>query len=35
VTHDDGVEVRRAPGGTLVRATTRQAHGRTFTVTLR
>jgi hyaluronate lyase len=35
VTYDDGVEVRRAPGGTLVRATTRQAHGRTFTVTLR
>jgi hyaluronate lyase len=35
VTHDDGVEVRRTPGGTLVRTTTRQAHGRTFTVTLR
>jgi hyaluronate lyase len=35
VTADDGVQVRRVPGGTLVRATTRQAYGRTFTVTLR
>jgi hyaluronate lyase len=33
--HDDGIEVRRTSGGTVVRVTTRQAHGRTFTVTLR
>jgi hyaluronate lyase len=35
VTADDGVEVRRVPGGTLVRVTTRQAYGRTFGATLR
>ncbi|WP_049577476.1 polysaccharide lyase family 8 super-sandwich domain-containing protein, partial [Nonomuraea sp. SBT364] len=35
VTADEGVTVRRVPGGTLVRAATRHAHGRTFTVTLR
>jgi hyaluronate lyase len=32
---DDGVTVRRVPGGTLVQATTRHAYGRTFTATLR
>ncbi|HEX6351967.1 polysaccharide lyase family 8 super-sandwich domain-containing protein [Actinophytocola sp.] len=32
---DDGVQVRRVPGGTLVKVTTHQAYGRTFTVTLR
>ncbi|MEV0235434.1 polysaccharide lyase family 8 super-sandwich domain-containing protein [Nonomuraea sp. NPDC050786] len=32
---DDGVTVRRVPGGTLVQATTRHSHGRTFTATLR
>ncbi|NUW43271.1 polysaccharide lyase family 8 super-sandwich domain-containing protein [Nonomuraea rhodomycinica] len=32
---DEGVTVRRVPGGTLVRATTRHAYGRTFTATLR
>ncbi|MET8008068.1 polysaccharide lyase family 8 super-sandwich domain-containing protein [Nonomuraea glycinis] len=32
---DEGVTVRRVPGGTLVQATTRHAHGRTFTATLR
>ncbi|MEV4570237.1 polysaccharide lyase family 8 super-sandwich domain-containing protein [Nonomuraea sp. NPDC049419] len=30
----EGVTVRRVPGGTLVRATTRHAYGRTFTATL-
>ncbi|WP_220447517.1 polysaccharide lyase family 8 super-sandwich domain-containing protein [Nonomuraea diastatica] len=34
-TADEGVTVRRVPGGTQVRATTRHAHGRTFTTTLR
>ncbi|MGR6914210.1 polysaccharide lyase family 8 super-sandwich domain-containing protein [[Actinomadura] parvosata] len=34
VTADEGVTVRRVPGGTLIRATTHQAYGRTFTVTL-
>ncbi|MEV0388372.1 polysaccharide lyase family 8 super-sandwich domain-containing protein [Nonomuraea sp. NPDC050643] len=34
-TADEGVTVRRVPGGTLVQATTRHAHGRTFTATLR
>ncbi|WP_246089872.1 polysaccharide lyase family 8 super-sandwich domain-containing protein [Nonomuraea deserti] len=34
-TADEGVTVRRVPGGTQVRATTRRAHGRTFTATLR
>ncbi|WP_327588137.1 polysaccharide lyase beta-sandwich domain-containing protein [Nonomuraea sp. NBC_00507] len=32
---DEGVTVRRVPGGTLIQATTRHAHGRTFTATLR
>ncbi|MFG6191567.1 polysaccharide lyase family 8 super-sandwich domain-containing protein [Nonomuraea sp. JJY05] len=32
---DEGVTVRRVPGGTVVQATTRHAHGRTFTATLR
>ncbi|GAA3592783.1 hypothetical protein GCM10022419_089640 [Nonomuraea rosea] len=32
---DEGVTVRRVPGGTMIQATTRHAHGRTFTVTLR
>ncbi|MGN9845291.1 polysaccharide lyase family 8 super-sandwich domain-containing protein [Nonomuraea sp. H19] len=32
---DEGVTVRRVPGGTLVQAATRHAHGRTFTATLR
>jgi hyaluronate lyase len=32
---DEGVTVRRVPGGTLVQATTRHAYGRTFTATLR
>ena len=32
---DEGVEVRRVPGGTRVRVTTRHAYGRTFTATLR
>ena len=32
---DDGVEVRRVAGGTLVRARTHQAYGRTFTAVLR
>ncbi|MBN6056092.1 silent information regulator protein Sir2, partial [Nonomuraea sp. RK-328] len=32
---DEGVTVRRVPGGTLVQAVTRHAYGRTFTVTLR
>ncbi|OLF05616.1 silent information regulator protein Sir2 [Actinophytocola xinjiangensis] len=31
---DEGVEVRRVPGGTQVRARTRQAHGASFTATL-
>ncbi|WP_084959280.1 polysaccharide lyase family 8 super-sandwich domain-containing protein [Thermoactinospora rubra] len=31
---DEGVTVRRVPGGTLIRAETRQAYGRTFTATL-
>jgi hyaluronate lyase len=35
VTADEGVEVRRVPGGTRVRVTTRQAYGRTFSATLR
>jgi hyaluronate lyase len=34
-TADEGVTVRRVPGGTLVQAATRHAHGRTFTATLR
>ncbi len=34
-TAEEGVTVRRVPGGTLVQATTRHAHGRTFTATLR
>ncbi|NSC24664.1 silent information regulator protein Sir2 [Streptomyces albus subsp. chlorinus] len=34
-TADAGVEVRPAPGGTLLRVRTRHAYGRTFTVTLR
>ncbi|MBE1558735.1 polysaccharide lyase family 8 super-sandwich domain-containing protein [Nonomuraea africana] len=32
---DEGVTVRRVPGGTLIQAETRQAYGRTFTATLR
>ncbi|MFG1948787.1 polysaccharide lyase family 8 super-sandwich domain-containing protein [Nonomuraea sp. NPDC048826] len=32
---DEGVKVRRVPGGTLIQATTRHAYGRTFTATLR
>ncbi|MGW7483112.1 polysaccharide lyase family 8 super-sandwich domain-containing protein [Nonomuraea muscovyensis] len=32
---DEGVTVRRVPGGTLIQAATRHAHGRTFTATLR
>ncbi|WP_084773040.1 polysaccharide lyase family 8 super-sandwich domain-containing protein [Nonomuraea candida] len=32
---DEGVTVRRVPGGTLVEATTHHAYGRTFTATLR
>ncbi|MDA0633312.1 polysaccharide lyase beta-sandwich domain-containing protein [Nonomuraea sp. MCN248] len=32
---DEGVKVRRVPGGTLIQATTRHAHGRTFIATLR
>jgi hyaluronate lyase len=32
---DEGVEVRRVPGGTRVRVRTRQAYGRTFSATLR
>ncbi len=32
---DEGVEVRHVPGGTLVRARTHQAYGRTFGVALR
>lgn len=32
---DEGVTVRRVPGGTLVQAATRHAYGRTFTATLR
>ena len=35
VTADEGVTVRRVPGGTLIQATTRHAHGRTFTATFR
>jgi hyaluronate lyase len=35
VTADEGVEVRRVPGGTRVRVATRQAYGRTFSATLR
>ncbi|MFC5825030.1 polysaccharide lyase family 8 super-sandwich domain-containing protein [Nonomuraea insulae] len=35
VTADEGVTVRRVPGGTLIQATTHHAYGRTFTVTLR
>nr|WP_311132660.1 polysaccharide lyase family 8 super-sandwich domain-containing protein [Nonomuraea gerenzanensis] len=31
---DEGVTVRRVPGGTLIQATTHQAYGRTFTATL-
>ncbi|WP_237102678.1 polysaccharide lyase family 8 super-sandwich domain-containing protein [Nonomuraea sp. MG754425] len=31
---DEGVTVRRVPGGTLVQATTRHAYGRTFTAVL-
>ncbi|MGW0809828.1 polysaccharide lyase family 8 super-sandwich domain-containing protein [Nonomuraea sp. NPDC002799] len=34
-TADDGVTVRRVPGGTLIQATTRHLHGRTLTATLR
>ncbi|MEV4110241.1 polysaccharide lyase family 8 super-sandwich domain-containing protein [Nonomuraea sp. NPDC049695] len=34
-TADEGVTVRRVPGGTLIQATTRHSHGRTFTATLR
>ncbi|AQZ68491.1 polysaccharide lyase, family 8 [[Actinomadura] parvosata subsp. kistnae] len=34
VTADEGVTVRRVPGGTLIRATTHQAYGRSFTATL-
>ncbi|MEV0350738.1 polysaccharide lyase family 8 super-sandwich domain-containing protein [Nonomuraea sp. NPDC050680] len=34
-TADEGVTVRRVPGGTLIQASTRHAHGRTFTATLR
>ncbi|MGN9786934.1 polysaccharide lyase family 8 super-sandwich domain-containing protein [Nonomuraea sp. ZG12] len=34
-TADEGITVRRVPGGTLVQATTRHGHGRTFTATLR
>ncbi|NRQ36725.1 silent information regulator protein Sir2 [Nonomuraea sp. NN258] len=32
---DEGVSVRRVPGGTLIQAVTRHAYGRTFTATLR
>ncbi|WP_308250239.1 polysaccharide lyase family 8 super-sandwich domain-containing protein [Sphaerisporangium fuscum] len=32
---DEGVTVRRVPGGTLVQAVTRHAYGRSFTATLR
>ncbi|QFY13095.1 silent information regulator protein Sir2 [Nonomuraea phyllanthi] len=32
---DEGVTVRRVPGGTLIQAVTRHAYGRTFTATLR
>ncbi|GAA4525584.1 polysaccharide lyase family 8 super-sandwich domain-containing protein [Nonomuraea ferruginea] len=32
---DEGVKVRRVPGGMLIQATTRHAHGRSFTATLR
>ncbi|GGP12978.1 hypothetical protein LDL08_32450 [Nonomuraea glycinis] len=32
---DEGMTVRRVPGGTLIQATTRHTHGRTFTATLR
>ncbi|MFG1685289.1 polysaccharide lyase family 8 super-sandwich domain-containing protein [Nonomuraea sp. NPDC049269] len=32
---DEGVTVRHVPGGTLIQATTRHTHGRTFTATLR
>lgn len=35
VAADDGVTVRRVPGGTLVQVTTGHAYGRTFTATLR
>lgn len=35
VSADDGVEVRRVPGGTEVRARTHQAYGASFTATLR
>jgi hyaluronate lyase len=35
VQYDEGITFRRVPGGTLIRATTRQAYGRTFTATLR
>jgi hyaluronate lyase len=35
VSADDGVRVRRVPGGTRVVADTRQAYGRSLTVTLR
>ncbi|MPZ80464.1 MAG: silent information regulator protein Sir2 [Actinophytocola sp.] len=35
VSADDGVQVSRVPGGTLVKADTRHAYGRTFTATLR
>ncbi|MFC4008531.1 polysaccharide lyase family 8 super-sandwich domain-containing protein [Nonomuraea purpurea] len=35
VTADEGVTVRRVPGGTLVQATTRHAHGRSFTASLK
>ncbi|MBT2232246.1 polysaccharide lyase family 8 super-sandwich domain-containing protein [Nonomuraea sp. NEAU-A123] len=34
-TAEEGVTVRRVPGGTLIQATTRHTHGRTFTATLR
>ncbi|WP_433515228.1 polysaccharide lyase family 8 super-sandwich domain-containing protein [Nonomuraea sp. CA-143628] len=34
-TADEGVTVRRVPGGTLIQASTRHAHGRSFTATLR
>ncbi|MEU4996857.1 polysaccharide lyase family 8 super-sandwich domain-containing protein [Streptomyces sp. NPDC021622] len=35
VTADDGVRVRRVPGGTRIDVRTRHAYGRSFTVTLR
>lgn len=35
ISADDGVQVSRIPGGTLIKADTRQAYGRSFTATLR